>query len=616
MSLFDWLLGRKKKSRRSYPKIEFPISEVAPSKPAFTFRSWPLVRIEASEDPLYGADFAVPWFAPLSPAHQAHTYWGRGPATTSMMTTNDASLRIVAAEHPISIIVKRADGTIKDDIAECPVGVFSMAQLLDQGTFCLQIDAVGSWGITVVTEAKNSNADYGIKTKSKENSPKEFRDLPLKRPLSSWQVFEQARSLSGKLSQREPSTHAGIDLPTIHLLTNQWFWGERSVVVVSSANHFICFPARADSNDSSSIIPREPRLNIAVISSTVLREVLSTTNDCIPFLGYLMEFAGNGHTVWVFDGHASQIEAGCQDADLLLVDGATIPHLSPDWQELASRKMRGRELWVHDRERYALTKTVVGFFDADVNANAGTKTWTQKISAENAVPKRDLHVLNKQPILVNKAASDSQSLKPAFDQDGQPMGAFAPHMPKVDSKADIKDLINFASESMLSVTIQTSDGKLHRFEFNSELLTDAMTKFAESVLPSEIGQRLAVLTFTDAEPFQAAPNVCIPFLGMLTLLARSGNPVMAFEGQSDRLFAGCRDADILLVDWGILDELQDGWQEIARSTMRGDTLWLYDRERHQIIKTVLGNLRVAGKGLVAFSDRDKVSMLKLPPDFR
>ena len=102
----------------------------------------------------------------------------------------------------------------------------------------------------------------------------------------------------------------------------------------------------------------------------------------------------------------------------------------------------------------------------------------------------------------------------------------------------------------------------------------------------------------------------------MTLLAKAGHTVHIFEGQPDRFISGCQDADILFVDWGIMNDLQNDWQEIARGVMRGDSLWLYDRERHIIIKTILGNLRILNQRMIAMTDRDKISVVSLPSNFR
>lgn len=63
---------------------------------------------------------------------------------------------------------------------------------------------------------------------------------------------------------------------------------------------------------------------------------LQSAAQTVPFLGILMGFASIGHSVWIFEGHASALEAGCRDADVLIVDGGMVPHLMEEWEQVAA----------------------------------------------------------------------------------------------------------------------------------------------------------------------------------------------------------------------------------------------------------------------------------------
>jgi hypothetical protein len=63
-------------------------------------------------------------------------------------------------------------------------------------------------------------------------------------------------------------------------------------------------------------------------------------NSLIPFLGYLMGMAFDGHSVLVFEGHPSALKAGCQNSDLLIVDEAMTDYLQENWVLEASAVMR------------------------------------------------------------------------------------------------------------------------------------------------------------------------------------------------------------------------------------------------------------------------------------
>jgi hypothetical protein len=100
----------------------------------------------------------------------------------------------------------------------------------------------------------------------------------------------------------------------------------------------------------SGAVPR----NIAVIAYTDIKAVQADLAKAVPFMGLLLGFAYIGHAVWVFEGHPSALAAGCQDADLLLVDGGMLPYLPEDWPQTAAGVMRQREIYVHDRASFRL----------------------------------------------------------------------------------------------------------------------------------------------------------------------------------------------------------------------------------------------------------------------
>ncbi len=104
------------------------------------------------------------------------------------------------------------------------------------------------------------------------------------------------------------------------------------------------------------LISPKVKRNIAVIGFTDLAALQKDVTKAIPFIGMLLGFAYIGHSVWVFEGHSTALEAGCRDADVLLVDGDMVPHLGPDWQTIAGRSMRRPEIYIHDRAKFALRR--------------------------------------------------------------------------------------------------------------------------------------------------------------------------------------------------------------------------------------------------------------------
>ena len=104
------------------------------------------------------------------------------------------------------------------------------------------------------------------------------------------------------------------------------------------------------------MMPSAVKRNVAAIAFTELEALQKDAGRAIPFLGFLLGFAYIGHTVWVFEGHPSALAAGCSEADVLLVDGAMVPHLQEDWRAVAGKAMRHPEIYVHDRATYSLKK--------------------------------------------------------------------------------------------------------------------------------------------------------------------------------------------------------------------------------------------------------------------
>ncbi len=99
------------------------------------------------------------------------------------------------------------------------------------------------------------------------------------------------------------------------------------------------------------MIPASPPRTIAVLAATgAISGSLVEAAKSIPFLGMLMGFCYVGHAVWVFD--PKMLQAGCRDADLLIVDGAVLPGLPDGWQDSVASVMRNANILAHDRATF------------------------------------------------------------------------------------------------------------------------------------------------------------------------------------------------------------------------------------------------------------------------
>jgi hypothetical protein len=108
------------------------------------------------------------------------------------------------------------------------------------------------------------------------------------------------------------------------------------------------------------MMPSQTSRNVAIIGDVSWaagdNPTLQAANHAIPFFGLLMGLACIGHSVWIFDGGADVLEAGCREADVLIVDSACLRTLSRDWQGTAAKVMRNPEILIHDRVSYKLRR--------------------------------------------------------------------------------------------------------------------------------------------------------------------------------------------------------------------------------------------------------------------
>jgi hypothetical protein len=173
------------------------------------------------------------------------------------------------------------------------------------------------------------------------------------------ELFNAARRLSatGEHPVGPGELSAGADAEL------EKYQGERSVVVVTPGRMLMPVPApkpgtvRPSTEEAvRKLMPPDPPLNISVISYTYVGALLKDKRGAVPFLGLLVGFASIGHTVVVFEGHASAFESGVRGSDVLLMDSGMLPFIQSDWVEVAFKLMRsGARVLVHDRATYTLS---------------------------------------------------------------------------------------------------------------------------------------------------------------------------------------------------------------------------------------------------------------------
>jgi len=133
--------------------------------------------------------------------------------------------------------------------------------------------------------------------------------------------------------------------------------GERRVALITPGRLIMSIPCPSPSAVSEAmiegvrrIVPPQPKQAITVIAfnDAVTHGALNIQqlNALVPFLGYLMGMAFDGHTVVVFEGHPSALKAGCSDTGVLIVDQRMVDHLQKDWLTVASSATRAPRVLV------------------------------------------------------------------------------------------------------------------------------------------------------------------------------------------------------------------------------------------------------------------------------
>ena len=147
---------------------------------------------------------------------------------------------------------------------------------------------------------------------------------------------------------------------------------QAGVTIVTPRGQLAAIPLPAASKKMEAMVKTLPKIfatdgphNLAVIANTGFVPEgsnpvpIEEASREIPFLGFLAGFAFAGHKVWIFEGHASSLEAGLAESDALLVDSAMLPSLRSDWIEVAQKAMRpDARFFLHDRVSYKLRRVV------------------------------------------------------------------------------------------------------------------------------------------------------------------------------------------------------------------------------------------------------------------
>ena len=169
---------------------------------------------------------------------------------------------------------------------------------------------------------------------------------------------------------------------------------------------------------------------------------------------------------------------------------------------------------------------------------------------------------------------------------------FLPHIPEVDIRPNIDEIFDRARKAA-DESAQDEDGLYHRqviiitpgrlligkeCPLPAELSNDEIIKLT-NLIPVNPSRNIAVIAYTYLEALKKNILQAIPFFGYLLGFATIGHNIWIFEGHPSALAAGCKDADLLIVDGGMIHDLEknDGWQQAAVNAMRGNEIKIIPR---------------------------------------
>jgi hypothetical protein len=167
---------------------------------------------------------------------------------------------------------------------------------------------------------------------------------------------------------------------------------------------------------------------------------------------------------------------------------------------------------------------------------------------------------------------------------------FTPHMPEVDLRPELDGIFDRARAAAAELNLDeigaahnqliiVTPGRL-LIAKDSPLQEDIPMEqlgLLGELVPPEPSINIAVIAYTYLDALKTDMRRAIPFIDFLLGFSAIGHLVWIFEGHQSALAAGCRDADLLLVDEAMatfLDQDVPDWRTQALAVMRGDTIRL------------------------------------------
>ncbi len=165
---------------------------------------------------------------------------------------------------------------------------------------------------------------------------------------------------------------------------------------------------------------------------------------------------------------------------------------------------------------------------------------------------------------------------------------FAPRLPAVEATASLAEVFAQARVAAAGATSSATPGRHVVIVTPGRLLMmqpcpppgsmpEAQVTGIKKMIAPERKRNIVAIAYTELTALQRDLPKAIPFIGMLMGFAYIGHAVWVFEGDGLALAHGCRDADVLIVDGGMVPFLAPDWATVAAGAMRGREIYMHDR---------------------------------------
>lgn len=173
---------------------------------------------------------------------------------------------------------------------------------------------------------------------------------------------------------------------------------------------------------------------------------------------------------------------------------------------------------------------------------------------------------------------------------------FEPRMPEVDTPPTLGAVFDTA-RSTAAAGVQAAGGVARRCVVivtpgrllmlqpspPAGSMSDQQAAGMRRLLPQP-QKSVAAIGYTELTALQTDISKAVPFMGMLLGLAYIGHAVWLFEGHPSALADGSRDADVMIVDGGMVPHLQPDWQMVAGRAMRRPEIYIHDRATFRLLR--------------------------------